>query len=254
MIGAVGDDPFGRELLENLHKEGVDASGIEILEGTSSGVAVIVVDSKGENAIVVASGANARVTPDDHLFPNEALFQEAEVVVLQMELPLPTVHAAIMLAHRHGCKVILDPAPASKKMSDEFFDVDIISPNMSEAAIITGQQIGMEERVDKLIASDLIARGAKATVLKLGHRGSMAVTADGHIYTVPAYKVDVVDTTAAGDCFTAALAVATANQMHLHETLHFANAAGALACTRPGAQQSAPTYNEVKFLMEDQKL
>jgi ribokinase len=213
---------------------------------------MIVVDARGENSIVVASGANYRVTPDD-LFDRQEAFADASVVLLQLELPLPTVRAAIDLARRHGAKVILDPAPAPRNMPSELCQVDIISPNVSEAESITGK-LAIEARIDKLVASDLIALGAKTAVLKLGPRGCLVVMGDGHFYTVPPYDVKVVDTTAAGDAFTAAMAVAVARGEHMHLTAKFANAAGALACTKLGAQSAMPTADEVRMLMQDQPI
>ena len=250
MIGCLGRDAFGGQLMEGLKGEGIDCTHVRISQDAPTGVAVIIVDAKGENSIVVASGANHRLTPDD-VFSAEEAFQGVGVVVLQLELPLPTVRAAIDVARRHGCKVILDPAPAPKTLPDELCRVDIISPNVPEAEIITGRKAG-EERCDKIVASDLIGRGASAAVLKLGHRGSMVVTADGHFYTVPAYRVSVVDTTAAGDAFTAALAVAVAAGEKLHQAAKFANAAGALACAKFGAQIAMPTLQDVKALMAEQ--
>ena len=250
MIGRVGCDAFGRQLLAGLRKEGVDCTNVMATEQAPTGVAMIIVDQSGENAIVVAGGANARLTPDD-LFSRAEVFQSAQVVVLQLELPLPTVRAAVQLARRHHCKIILDPAPAPKPMPEDLCLVDIVSPNVAEAEIITGRR-AVEDRIDKLVASDLIALGARAAVLKLGSRGSMVVAADGHFYTVPAYRVDVVDTTAAGDAFTGALAVAVARGENLHAAAKLANAAGALACTRFGAQTAMPTAGEVRILMQDQ--
>ena len=252
MIGRVGQDAFGQQMLAGMKAEGLDCTHVMLTADAPTGVAMIIVDARGENSIVVASGANHRLTPDD-VFAAKGAFEGAQVVVLQLELPLPTVRAAIDLARRHGCKVILDPAPAPKKLPDELCHVDIISPNVTEAEMITGRSAG-EERCDKMVASDLIARGAAAAVLKLGHRGSMVVTADQHFYTIPAYKVSVVDTTAAGDAFTAALAVAVARGERLHQAAKFANAAGALACAKFGAQPAMPTLQEVKALMADQQL
>jgi ribokinase len=252
MIGCVGEDDFGRVLRANLEQEGVDVAHVRQTDMAASGAAVIVVDQQGENSIVVASGANYRVTPDD-IFSRERLFAEADVVLLQLELPLPTVRAAIDVARRNHTKTILDPAPVPKSFPDELCDVDIISPNVPEAQLLTGHQ-AIEERVDKLVASRLIDRGAKAAVLKLGSRGSLVVCADQHFYRVPPYSVRVEDTTAAGDAFTAALGVAVARGQGLHDAAKFANAAGALACTKFGAQAAMPTAYEVKMLMDDQPL
>ena len=250
MIGRVGEDTFGRTLLAGLEDEGVDCRSIMTTGDAATGVAIIAVDRNGENAIIVAGGANAMLTPDD-VYSRAELFGRADVVVLQLEIPLPTVRAAITLARRHGCKVILDPAPAPSKIPAELCQVDILSPNANEAEIITGQKAG-EERVDKLVALDLVARGAQAAVLKLGHRGSLVVSADGQFARVGPYHVDIVDTTAAGDAFTGALAVKVACGMALPGAARFANAAGALACTRLGAQRAMPSAAEVRMLMADQ--
>jgi ribokinase len=250
MIGRVGADAFGRELTDNLKASGVDTTDVITTPDAPTGVAMILVDSSGENSIVVASGANFRLTPDD-IFPRSELFEQAKVVVLQLELPLPTVRCAIQLARRHGCKVILDPAPAPQSLPEDLCEVDIISPNVSESELITGEK-AQDERGDKLVASKLIERGAQAVVLKLGGRGSLVVCADEHFYRVPPYKVDVVDTTAAGDAFTAALAVAVARGEKLRDAAKFANAAGALACTKFGAQAAMPTAEEVHAIMQDQ--
>ena len=252
MIGRVGEDAFGDALVAGLKSEGIDCSDVIPTAREPTGVAVIVVDAQGENSIVVASGANYALTPDD-IFPCTDAFEEAVAVVLQLELPLPTVRAAIGMARRHGCKVILDPAPAQERLPDELFRVDIFSPNVTEAEILTGAK-AIEERLDKQVAMDLIARGAKAAVLKLGSRGSLVVADDGHFYRVPAYKVTVEDTTAAGDAFTAAIAVAIASGQRLHDAAKFANAAGALACTKLGAQSAMPSLGEVRILMEDQPI
>jgi ribokinase len=250
MIGRVGADEFGNTLLAGLRREGIDCRHVAVTADAPSGVAMIIVDAQGENAIVVAGGANRLLTPDD-IFSRAEAFTDAAVVVVQLELPLPTVRAAVDVARRNRCRVILDPAPAPEQMPEALYQVDIITPNVSEAEQLTGKK-AIEERVDKHIGSDLIERGAQAAVLKLGSRGCLVVTADRHFWRVPAYKVAVEDTTAAGDAFTAALAVAVARGMHLHEAARFANAAGALACTQLGAQSAMPTAEAVRFLMADQ--
>ncbi len=251
MLGRIGEDAFGESLLKGLRDEGIDCTNVMTTEGEPTGVAMIVVDARGENSIVVASGANYLLTPDD-VFGQADAFGDIDVVVLQLELPLPTVRAAIDLAKRNGCRVILDPAPMPKCLSSSICEVDIITPNVTEAEMLTGTKTG-EEKADMNIAMDLIARGAKAAVLKLGSRGSMVVTADGHMARVRAYNVDIVDTTAAGDAYTAALAVCVGEGRPLVEAAKFANAAGALACTRLGAQSAMPTRHEVSMLMADQQ-
>ena len=251
MIGCVGKDAFGEQLLSVLKADGIDTAAVDVTEDAPTGVAMIIVDAMGENSIVVAGGANRRVTADDNIYPNEELFAQADIILLQLELPLPTVRAAAVLARRNGCKVILDPAPAVSSLGKELCSVDVICPNLIEATLITGTRSD-QQRADKNIALDLIARGAGAAVLKLGSRGSIVVSADGQIARVPPFKVDIVDTTGAGDAFTGALAVAIAAGKDLPAAARFANAAGALACTKLGAQSAMPTSDEIRILMADQ--
>jgi len=268
-LGRVGEDEFGRTLVAGMKAEGVDCENVLPTSDAPTGVAMIIVDAKGENSIVVASGANYRVTPDD-VYHRVELFAAADVVLLQLELPLPTVQAAHKLAARHGCKVVLDPAPAPRALPEDLCEVDVITPNVSEARMITGQrgewiddrpEVAARQNPDKreagrldprLVASELIGRGAKAAVLKLGSRGALVMSADGEIARVRPYKVEIVDTTAAGDAFSASLAVGIARGLPLLEAARIANAAGALACTKFGAQPSMPTAEEIKFLMDDQ--
>lgn len=251
LIGRLGDDAFGQTILEGLQDEQMDCSGVAMTSDAPTGIAMIQVDASGENSIVVAGGANRLVNADDDIFPNVELFQAADVVLLQLELPLSVVHAAIDQAKRHGCMVILDPAPAPAHLPDELCKVDVMSPNIVEAERITGKKVG-EERIDKNVATDLIARGAKAVVAKLGHRGSLVVTADGKFRRVAPYKVDVVNTTGAGDAFTGALAVALGRGEKLPAAAKFANAAGAIACSRHGAIAAMPYRREVLALMAEQ--
>ena len=250
IIARVGDDVFGSQLLDSLRAYDVDCNDVMVTEDCPSGTATIIVDGIGENTIVVAGGANARLTPDD-VFTRADLFAPADVVLLQLELPLPTVRAAKDLAARHRCKVVLDPAPAPASLGHELCEVDVLTPNMVEAEHITGHRAG-EDRAERNTALDLLALGAEAVVLKLGARGSLVANNNGQLARLRAYKVDIVDTTAAGDAFTAALGVAIGRGEELVAAARFANAAGALACTRLGAQQAMPTLDEVSMLMADQ--
>jgi ribokinase len=238
--------------VQGMKAEGIDCDSIIATPDAPTGVAMIIVDANGENSIVVASGANYLVTPDD-VYNAEKLFRAADVVALQLELPLPTVQAAKALAVKHNCKVVLDPAPAPKSIPPELCRVDVISPNVAEAAVLTGHKVeDFDERVDKMVASQLITRGAKAAVLKLGARGSLVLAADQQIAKIPPYKVEIVDTTAAGDAFTGTLAVGVGRGLPLTQAARIANAAGALACTRFGAQPSMPTAEAIRILMRDQ--
>ena len=251
MLARVGDDPFGHKLKEILVAEGVDCENVLATPDASTGTAMIMVDRLGENSIVICGGANLALSPDD-VFPCADLFERADIVILQLEIPLPTVRAAMDLARRHNCKIVLDPSPIPARLPDELFAVDIITPNALEAEQITGISAA-EERADRQVASQLVERGARAAVLKIGARGSLLVAADGEIAKVEPYHVTIVDSTGAGDAFTGNLAAAVAAGKSLPEAAKIANAAGALACTKFGAQSAIPTMDEIRMLMEDQR-
>ena len=241
MVGRVGDDDFGRRLREELRSSGVNDDHVLTTPDVASGIAMIVVEDGGENAITVASGANFAVTPAD-VDAAEAVIREAKVCLLQLELPVETVLHTIDLCRQHGVETILDTAPAPAPPAPEgLFKADIITPNESEAAALTGLAV---DTAPAQIADALQAKGCRTVVLKLGQRGSHVFAPDGD-WPAAAFAIEPVDTTAAGDAFTAALAVARAAGQPLADAARFANAAGALACTRLGAQPSMPTHTQV---------
>ncbi len=244
LIGRVGDDPYGATLREQLRAASVRDGHLLTTRGVASGVALIVVTPTGENAICVAPGANAHVTPAD-VVAAEQTIAAAAVCALQLELPLETVLAAADVARSHGVRVVLDPAPAPAILPNALYRVDVLTPNESEALTLMGGASGAEP---PRLAEELRARGARAVVLKLGGRGAFASSPEGGGW-VPAHPVRVVDTTAAGDAFTAALAVALAEGRGLTEAVCWANAAGALACTRGGAQPAMPSRDAVEELL-----
>jgi ribokinase len=254
LVGRVGDDDFGQRLLNGLKQHNVITNRITVSEGVSSGVAMILVDRRGENFITVVSGANARVLPAD-INAAEDLIQQASVVVLQLEIPLATVRHAIAMCRRHQVFVILDPAPAPQKMPRSLYQVDLFTPNQSEGETLLDRKPThrvKRRRVEdpKQIAAELLARGARSVVLKLGSKGSIAAAEGAPLYHARPFKVKVVDTTAAGDAFTAALAVAHTEQLDWRDTLKFANAAGALTTTVFGAQPALPTRLAVEQLIK----
>jgi ribokinase len=246
MVGRVGDDDFGRRLREGLRSAGVNDDHVLTTPDVASGIAMIVVEDGGENAITVASGANFAVTPAD-VDSAEAAICEAKVCLLQLELPVKTVLHTIELCRRHGIETILDTAPApASPVPAGLFQADIVTPNETEAAALTGLPVDADSRK---VACTLQAQGCQTIVLKLGQRGSHVFAENGD-WPVPGFAVKPVDTTAAGDAFTAALAVARAAGQSPAEAARFANAAGALACTKLGAQPSMPTQSQVYDLMK----
>jgi ribokinase len=243
MVGRVGDDVFGVQLRESLQASGVDVRSVHATDATPSGVALILVDARGENQIVVAAGANGHLTPQDV----EAALSDADAgyLLLQLETPLETVAAAAAIGRRRGLTVILDPAPARALPAEVLECIDILTPNESEALILLGRRdaaVSLEEASD--VARALRALGAGTAILKLGEHGAFLSSASAH-RRFAAPRVDVVDVTAAGDTFNGALAVALAEGKRAGDAIGFANAAAALSVTRFGAQASIPSRADV---------
>lgn len=261
MVGRVGDDDFGQRLLVGLTEHRVSTDHVTVTEGVSSGCALILVDKRGENSIVVSPGANARLTPQDVDAARDVI-AGASAVIVQLEIPLETVQHAIQLARRAGVRTFLDPAPVPPKgLPKALYDVDVLSPNQSEAEALIGRlggtgRIKRTKRADaRQLAERLLERGARSVVLKLGAKGAMfAAREPGRagelmIEHVKGFKVTVADTTAAGDAFTAALAVGLGEGMEMGRAIRFANAAGAKCCETYGAQPALPTRMQVEALM-----
>jgi len=246
LIGRVGADAYGEQLRQAISQEGVEVSGVLREEGTSTGLALIVVEDSGQNMIVVVSGANARLAPAD-INAAATVIAEHDVLLLQLETPMQTVARAAEVAHRHGLKTILNPSPACN-LPDELWPlVDVLVANESEAGLLAGVPIRSQEDAERA-AIDLARRGACAVVITLGKHGALAI--DGaSLSLLPAFDVPVVDTTAAGDAFVAGLAVALVEGRALADAVRWGNAAGALACTRMGAQPSLPSRVELLSLL-----
>jgi len=237
MLGRVGDDAFGARLAENLRANGVDTSHVRAAGDAPTGVAVILLQ-EGDNYIVVAPGANARLTPED-VTAMEAAVAASDALVLQLEIPLAAARRAMELARIHGVTVLLNPAPAQTLPPDFLALADILTPNETECEILTGLADAREG------ATALAGMGVPRVVVTLGGKGVL-YTEGGRVVHRPALPVRAVDTTAAGDCFTGALAVSLAGGAGFAQAVDFAQAAAALAVTRKGAQASLPTLAEVR--------
>ncbi|MGQ9648903.1 MAG: ribokinase [Phycisphaerae bacterium] len=245
MIGRVGQDAFGASLLGGLKANGVDCTWVKSTPGVASGITVIAVADNGETAITLVEGANQMVTPSD-VDAAEEVIKRAKVCLLQLEVPLETVEQAIELCRRYGVETILDTTPVpAEGLPDSPFRADVVCPNEAEATRLTGLSA---VRSPQAVAAALSKRGSRSVVLRLGQHGAYVFSPEGES-AVPGFAVPVVDTTAAGDAFTAALAVTRSWGWKLIECIRFANAAGALACTRIGAQSSMPTLPEVEALL-----
>jgi ribokinase len=245
MIARVGDDTFGTKLRQNLMADGIETSHVFDTTDCSSGVALIGVESSGANAITVVPGANGRLTRDD-IESCQATIKSADALVVQLETPMETVAVAIEIARQHGVLTILDPAPAPLgKLPARLMSVDLISPNQTEAEALTGITVTDWESAS-VAALEMRRQGAKDIVLKMGELGAMAFSREGSIDQISAVRADVVDTTAAGDAFTAALAVALCEGRSLKDATRWGVMAGTLACTRFGAQPAMPTRVELE--------
>jgi ribokinase len=243
MVGRVGNDSFGPALIQNLINNQVDTAYVQT-DRAATGTATIIVDSSGQNSIVLSPGANGKVTQADV----EAIpFQDADILLLQLEIPLETVIYAASLARRNGLRVILNPAPACLLPDSLLADVDFLVPNEGELQLLSGSPVNDISSAESA-ARTLRAKGIGTVVVTLGSNGALLVTGDKTMH-IPAFKVEVVDTTAAGDAFIGGLAAALLKGKPLEDAVRYGNASGALAATRFGAQPSLPTLDEVEQLL-----
>lgn len=247
MVGRVGLDVFADHLKASLAAAGVDVTYVHGSRSQPTGVALIWVDRNGQNSIIVASGANHALDASETEGLRNA-FRAADFALFQLETPLPVVSAALKLAQDEGARTILDPAPAQPLPAELLSRVDILTPNETEALSLLGSNATTMDNDPGEVSRALLALGPKAVLLKLGDRG--CYYDDGTVtHQVPAFPVNAVDTTAAGDTFNGALAVALAEGRALDEALRFANAAAGLSVTRMGAQSSIPARKDVDQLL-----
>ena len=247
LIGRLGDDGFGDTLQRALATEGVQLDGVARTQNCCSGVAIIGVENSGQNCITVVPGANGRLTPDD-VQRQAPVIAQADVLLLQLEVPMETVVTAIKLARTNDVLTILDPAPAILNYPPELLDVDVVCPNESEAALLTGVEITTTESACHA-AKMLQQLGARQVVITLGDKGAVFRDASGNSGHLAPFSVTAVDTTAAGDAFTAALGMRLAEGGSLQDAGRFACAAGAIAASRKGAQPGMPSRTDVHALL-----
>jgi ribokinase len=250
-IARTGSDMFGENAIAGFVQDGIHTDYIVRDKAAPSGVAMIFVAKDGENSIAVASGANGRLSPAD-VKRARAAFAEANAVVLQLETPLETIETAAALAAKASVPIILNPAPARILPGRVLKLVSILTPNETEATLLTGITV-KDERSAAQAAKKLRARGVSIVILTLGARGAFVAT-DSVQQLVPGFRVSAVDTTAAGDVFNGALAVGLGEGGSLLEAVRFANAAAAISVTRLGAQPSAPKRKEIQALCGENSL
>jgi len=246
MVGRVGDDAFGSVLRQGLESHGVDVSRVALDPDSPSGTAIILLDADRQNHIVAVYGANMRCD-GEQVRDTESALEGADCLLLQLEVPLETSLAAARIARRLGITVILDPAPASELPPSAYSAVDVLTPNQTEAADLTGRAVN-DVAEGRIAAGDLRRRGVGAAVVKLGPQGAVYASAEADGY-MPAFKIEVADTIAAGDAFGGALGVALAEGISLKDAVRFGAAAGALAVSRPGAQRATPGRADVARIL-----
>lgn len=243
MIGRVGSDAFADRLSTNLREHHVGCGGVEFTEDCPSGLAVVTVEHSGQNSILLVAGANGKVFVDDVLAQRRAI-ASADVLLLQLEIPIETVVAAMQIAKEHGVRCVLDPAPVPNDWNDALLHVDLVCPNETEASAISGMEINSLADAEAA-ARNIHQRGARQVAITMGERGTVLLSGE-RVDHIEATKIEPVDTTAAGDAFAGALAVRWAETDDLLESVRFASVAGAIAATRAGAQPSLASREEIE--------
>ena len=241
MVAKVGSDLFGPATIKNFESLGIDASHVRIAEGISTGVAPIFVDPSGQNRILVIKGANETLSPQD-VDAAAPLLRRADTILLQFEIPLSTVYHTIHFAKSNGIRCIVNPAPAQPPEFKELALADYVVPNESEAEMITGIPVHSIEDAKKC-AEHLLARGLSHVIITLGERGSLLAISKG-MALIPAFKVDPIDSTGAGDAFIGSFAVFLAEGLGDKEALTRASLYAALSTTKVGTQKSFPSREE----------
>lgn len=249
-IARVGEDTFGEKAVEGFVGDGIDTCHIIRDPSAPSGTALIFVDEKGENSIAVAPGANANLSRTDVEAARD-IIAGAAVVLVQLEIPQGTVAAAVETAARSGVRVILNPAPAQSLDDEILKNISIITPNESEAKLLTGVEVEDEKGLGKA-AGILMSKGVDTVLVTLGPRGVYVADAEFQ-GIISGFEVNAVDTTAAGDVFNGALAAALVERKPVNDAVRFANAAAALSVGVPGAQPSVPCRREIDLFLAERR-
>lgn len=248
-IACTGDDDTGERVRKQLASDNIDVSPVSVVEGESTGVALIFVNAEGENVIGIHAGANAALTTE-RVEAQRAIISGADALLMQLESPVESVLAAAKIAHENHTTVVLNPAPA-RVLSDELLAlVDIITPNETEAEKLTGIRVENDDDAARA-AGALHDKGIGTVIITLGSRG-VWVSANGEGRSVPGFKVKAIDTIAAGDTFNGALVTALLEGRAMDEAIRFAHAAAAIAVTRKGAQPSVPWRKEIDEFLSQQ--
>ena len=259
LVAKIGNCPFGATIKAVLKQFRVKTDYVFTANAKNTGVLLTLVDTSGENACIRYEGANSALVPQD-IEAAETAIADADVCLIHARLPKEPIIKAITIAKLHGKKVILDPAgalgasgpnPNEPELPAEFFSVDVMIPNLYEAALISDRS-SANIRTAKLVGSDLVARGAQAAVITMGRRGCMVVDRNAADH-IPAYQINLVDHAGTGDAFAGALAASLAVGDDLRKAVRFASAAGALACTKFGSVDAMPTKAEIIELMQKQE-
>lgn len=249
-IACTGEDDIGERVRKQLAGDRIDIAPVSVIPGESTGVALIFVNGEGENVIGIHAGANAALSPA-LVEAQKTRIAQADALLMQLESPLESVLLAAKIAHQHQTQVILNPAPA-RELSDELLAlVDIITPNETEAEKLTGIRVENDDDAAKA-AQALHAKGIDTVIITLGSRGVWA-SVKGEGQRVPGFKVQAIDTIAAGDTFNGALITALLEEKPLNEAIRFAHAAAAIAVTRKGAQPSVPWREEIDEFLNQQR-
>ncbi|MDG3085765.1 ribokinase [Vibrio hannami] len=249
-IASVGDDAFGVGIRDSFASEGMNTEAVFIEENTPTGIAMIQVSDSGENSICISAEANGKLTAD-RIKPCLSAIQDADYLLMQLETPMEGVELAAIEAKKTGTKVVLNPAPA-KELGDELLNhVDIITPNETEAEVLTGVTV-FDDKSAQLAADVLHAKGISTVMITLGSKGVWLSLKAGEGKIIPGFKVEATDTTAAGDTFNGALVTGLLDGKSLEEAIIFAHAAAAISVTRFGAQTSIPNREEVEGFIKNQ--